>query len=1036
MTLKTISRRINLFTLLLGAATITAAFTYAPQDDSRPKLAIQNGHTRGITDIAYSPDGSVVATAARDGQVKLWETKNFLLLDTLEGRKGESLDLSFSPDGRFLATCGFEELKIWLVRTGSLIHDLQKNKGSCAISFSPDGRLLASIDGGNDSYDPIKLWDVLRGSLVRDFGERSKVSTLGFALEGKALVTGGDDKIKIWMISDGKLLRSFDAPDGTNPLVIHPGGRTFVTGGGNKSYDSTVTLWDVESGMLRNLLSSSDSTASLQDLAFSPDGRILAVGFWANSSELIPRLELRNPSTGRLIRTIQTEYSMGVSSLAFSPDGKRIITACTNPGWDWGNTVGFVWDVNSGEHLDNIVDGMDEADLLAISPDGKFIARSGWRSLQILDAERAEPIRILPWPTEDAPAGIAFSPDGKRLASVSPKSGGKIWSTSEGSLIKTFGAETDGLLSVTYSPDGQQLAAGGAGNVVQLIDAGSGATLKKLSVPRLRASVVAWSFLPAGFADDQEPEVYITSLAFSPDSRMLAIGGNRSSPRGELAFGVTRRGYLVSDAIVPASFQKREPPYAGLSLWDARRGTLIRTYGEEPPAVKSILFRPDGEAFFVGYQELIRVLSVRSEIPLISRKDDEYVTALALSPDGKLLASATGNGAIRLRSANDGSVIRESSGHSNGTTSLVFARGGRNLVSVGEDATTRFWSVEGGKLLVTFVSKTCSEKCSEWVSFTPEGYYYASTGGKWGVRWRLGNMLEEESRYRQFYRPDVIAARLVNSEALPSVASAPAIHNTGGLGLEVERGLWARMPAKQFHALIIGNNDYRYLSPLKTAVRDAEAVEKVLREEYGFKTKLLRDTDRTQIMAAINEYRELLREDSNLLIYYAGHGDYVEKMRKAYWWPVDAKSNNSTNWISADDISDNLRGMDAKHVLIISDSCYSGEFPRGEIIGTYISSESENKLRDMIRGTSRTLIASGSDEPVIDDEGNGHSVFANALLRSLTDLESNIFSAYDLFYRGILPNGAGSKRQTPLYWRLYNAGHDSGDFVFVRKRIQ
>jgi hypothetical protein len=159
-------------------------------------------------------------------------------------------------------------------------------------------------------------------------------------------------------------------------------------------------------------------------------------------------------------------------------------------------------------------------------------------------------------------------------------------------------------------------------------------------------------------------------------------------------------------------------------------------------------------------------------------------------------------------------------------------------------------------------------------------------------------------------------------------------------------------------------------------------------------------------------------------------------MRKAYWWPVDARSGDTTNWISADDINDNLRGMDAKHVLVISDSCYSGELPRGQIVGTSIISESERKLRDIMDGTSRTLIASGSNEPVIDDEGNGHSVFANALLRSLKELEPNIFTAYDLFYQGILPKGAASKRQTPQYGRLFNAGHDAGDFVFVKKRIQ
>lgn len=151
---------------------------------------------------------------------------------------------------------------------------------------------------------------------------------------------------------------------------------------------------------------------------------------------------------------------------------------------------------------------------------------------------------------------------------------------------------------------------------------------------------------------------------------------------------------------------------------------------------------------------------------------------------------------------------------------------------------------------------------------------------------------------------------------------------------------------------------------------------------------------------------------------------------------MDARGTDSTNWISADDISDNLRGMKAKHVLVISDSCYSGQLAKGHMVGTSALSESEKKLRDSLYGTSRTLITSGSNEPVVNDEGNGHSVFANALLRPLDEVEPNVFTAYSLFYKEILPQGAVSKRQTPQYDRLYSAGHLDGDFVFFKKRVQ
>jgi len=135
----------------------------------------------------------------------------------------------------------------------------------------------------------------------------------------------------------------------------------------------------------------------------------------------------------------------------------------------------------------------------------------------------------------------------------------------------------------------------------------------------------------------------------------------------------------------------------------------------------------------------------------------------------------------------------------------------------------------------------------------------------------------------------------------------------------------------RYFALVIGNNRYPNLPPerrLKTAINDAQEVAKLLEGDYGFKVKLLTDAKRSEVLKALNEYRKSLKPDDNLLIYYAGHGHFDDGTGKAYWMPTDAEIENNTNWIIADQVTSDVRAIPARHILIISDSCYSGAMTR------------------------------------------------------------------------------------------------------------
>jgi len=238
----------------------------------------------------------------------------------------------------------------------------------------------------------------------------------------------------------------------------------------------------------------------------------------------------------------------------------------------------------------------------------------------------------------------------------------------------------------------------------------------------------------------------------------------------------------------------------------------------------------------------------------------------------------------------------------------------------------------------------------------------------------------------------------------------------------------------RYYAIVIGIN--RYPSPLptlETAVNDAQAIANVLEKDYGFQVTLLIDSEATRnhILDAINSFHDKLNENDNLLIYYAGHGYWNNSAEKAYWLPVDADSTYSSNRIIADELTADVRGQNARHVLIISDSCYSGGLSRS------VNSPTESAGRTafinrMLGNRSRTLMSSGSNEPVSDSGTDGHSVFAYAVLRSLLQPRQGIFTASDLLYGSIRQQVAGKSNQLPQYAYIRNSNDDQGDFVFVR----
>ena len=236
----------------------------------------------------------------------------------------------------------------------------------------------------------------------------------------------------------------------------------------------------------------------------------------------------------------------------------------------------------------------------------------------------------------------------------------------------------------------------------------------------------------------------------------------------------------------------------------------------------------------------------------------------------------------------------------------------------------------------------------------------------------------------------------------------------------------------KYYALIIGNNEYEFLPDLMTAEADATALAKVLREDYGFEVELLLNADRRTILRSLAKLRRKLTEEDNLLVYYGGHGILDQDSERGYWLPVDAEENFDDSWITNGRITDLLKAIPAWHVLVMADSCYSGAILREAAAPVEVSGDRKALLERLAIKKSRTVMSSGGLEPVADGGGSGHSVFANAFLSALAD-NRNVMETQRLF-TVLREKVAINADQTPEYADVRKAGHDGGDFIFVRKR--
>ena len=437
--------------------------------------------------LAFSPDGKTLAGETYNKKVRLWDVETGARILTLEGHASSITSVAFSPDGRTVASGSQDNtVRVWDIGTGTQKFKLTAHKNNVTdVTFSPDGRMLAS-----SSYDGrVRLWDASTGDLQRSLGWHiGAIYCLAFNSDGRTLASGGEDNsVRLWDVMTGVLERTIEGHSSwVKSLAFSPDGQTLASG----SWDSTVRLWNAVTGDHKRTIEG--HTGMVWSVAFSPDGHTLASGNgnpfpWAANNHI----RILDAMTGDVHRTLTAPRMPWVQSVAFSPDGLTIASS--------GGREIHRWDVMTGEQKQALKGHRDSVDGLAFSSDGQTIATgSDDGTVRLWNAESGDLERKLEGHTAAAVKTVAFSPDGRMLASGG--GGISLWDVSTGDRLQTLHGHKKWVNSVSFSPDGRVLASGGDDTTVRLWDVSTGEHLFTLEETgsRIRSAVLSVDFSPDG----------------------------------------------------------------------------------------------------------------------------------------------------------------------------------------------------------------------------------------------------------------------------------------------------------------------------------------------------------------------------------------------------------------------------------------------------------------------------------------------------------------------------------------------------------
>ncbi|WP_439625012.1 protein kinase domain-containing protein [Gemmata sp.] len=430
------------------------------------------GHGRPITGLAYSPDGTRLASASWDRTAVVWDAATGGRVATLAGHRDRVSGVAFAPGGSSLATAGGDGIvRVWDLKTGQVARAFRGHlRAANGVAYSPDGRRLASTS----SDQTVKVWDP--GADPQSTVLVAPGPLVGVAFGPGGTVVAASDRpepggpvrptVTVWHPGGTKIDEVSTDGDRVVGMAARADGSVVATG----EQDGTVRLWSVgPAGTISPafpilVLKTSPPAAAL---ALSPDGTRIAAPAASNGPQ--DRVALWNLAAGKIVGRMAGDSSEKLRAATFGRGGTLLATA--------RNRTVTLYNAADGTELASVPAHKQLVSALAFSPDGQRLATASWDyTTRLWDVgslcrgRGAEPQLTLRGHTRGV-LTAAFSPDGTRLAIGGEDGTVKLWDAAIGQEVLTLSGHEGAVVSVAFSADGRLIASASADGTVRIWEA-------------------------------------------------------------------------------------------------------------------------------------------------------------------------------------------------------------------------------------------------------------------------------------------------------------------------------------------------------------------------------------------------------------------------------------------------------------------------------------------------------------------------------------------------------------------------------------